>query len=439
MRLRSTGVLAAVAALGAALPAAAHDGPTAARATAVRPHVVVATLDTGSNVFHPTWRRSEKRHPSTFLPGYPRDAVPVELTFADTYEDSVAASVDALAPFAKSSERLAYVPGTNIVGGWASPADQAPVFDVRDVPSPSHGHGAQASSQIAGRDYGLAEDAWLVVMDRTSDRSGEDPYAVNARGLMWAADQPWIDVIHTNIQNLVPLAQESTPVFAGYARAVRYALDKGKVVVSAGGNFYAEPTETSPHAGPSGVLVAGANDNCGFSEYSNPNPHVVMDGRGTASADPAGFGTKPFSGTSSASPRTTGYVAELLLRVRRQYGYTGGVQDGALVVLRPGQRRPSAGPLADGRLTAAELHEVVRKTANPQSHPSRWDGEGSVLCVPQVVTGAAAYPKVGYGEVSEHTTGAAYDVLVGRAPLPARPEEDRMYDASEQARRAFWP
>ena len=434
MRVRRTAALGLL--LSTAVAGSAAAAP-AERKVDARPHVVVATLDTGTNPFHPTWRRTERRHPSAYIPGYPRDAVPAKLQFRNSYRESVEVSKDALAPFASSSERLAWVPGTNIIGAWAARSDKAPVFDVRPE-FPSHSHGAQASSQIAGRGYGLAPEAYLVVMDRTSDEGSEDAYLTNARALRWAADQPWIDVIHTNIQNVVPLANRQTPVYTGYPDAVQYALSKGKVVISAGGNFYAEPTETSPHAGPSGVLVAGANDNCGFSDYSNPDPHVVMDGMGTASAAPAGFGSGEFSGTSSASPRTTGYVAALLLELRRHYGYTGGVRGGALLTLVGGQVRPRTGPLADGRLTAAELHEVVRRTANPSSHPSRWDGAEGVGCIPQVITGAAAYPKIGYGEVSEHTAGAALAVLLGRRPAPARPEEDRMYALSEELRRASW-
>jgi hypothetical protein len=85
------------------------------------------------------------------------------------------------------------------------------------------------------------------------------------------------------------------------------------------------------------------------------------------------------------------------------------------------------------------MHEAVRKTADPQSHASRYDGAVSATCVPQVVTGAAAYPKIGYGEVSEHTINLAFEVLNGRSPLPARPDEDRIYTESERTRRLFWP
>lgn len=402
-----------------------------------RPHVVVATLDTGTNPFHPTWRRHQFRHPSRFIPGFPESAPSLELEFKREFADSVTASKRALDEMAKRDRYPYWIPGTNIIGAWASPGDQAPIFDLRPNGT-SHSHGAHASSQISGKGYGMAPWTYLVIMDRTPDGGG-DVYQTNAEGLRWAADQPWIDIIHTNIQNIVPLANGSTPAgFTGYPEAVSYALRKGKIVVSAGGNWFVEPTETSPHAGPPGVLVAGANDNCGYTDFSNPDPHVVMDGMGTVSADFDSYEDDVFSGTSSASPRITGYVAKLLLRIRRHFDYSGGIQDGALVVLDRSQR-PKKGPLADGKLVAAELQEVVRKTADPNPHESRWDGAGSLECIPQPVDlPYSFYPKMGYGEISEHTIGSAFEAAIGQQPMPERPMEDDFYEASEEARRAFW-
>jgi hypothetical protein len=405
--------------------------------TAFQPHVVVATLDTGFNPFHPTWTRPGKKHPSKLIPGYPSDAPAIRLTKEATFSGSVLSSQDELAKLAQG-DRFYWFPGTNVVGTWSHPEDQKPVFD--DDATASHSHGAQASSQIAGLGYGTSPDAYIVIVDRTNDGGSTSTYRSNADALKWAADQPWIDVIHTNIQNPLPLANNQTPVFDGYPEAVEYALGKGKLVVSAGGNFWAEPTETSPHAGPSGVLVAGANDNCGYTDYSNPDPHVVMDGYETLSAHPTGFEDETFGGTSSASPRTTGYVAQLILELRREFGYAGGIQDGALIKLSPDQA-PAEGPLKDGSLTAAELHEVVRKTANPNPHESKWDGEQVFgLCIPQPGDlPYAFYPKMGYGEVSEHTLPHALDIVLGRKPMPERPMEDAFYNASEELRKTFWP
>ena len=55
--------------------------------------------------------------------------------------------------------------------------------------------------------------------------------------------------------------------------------------------------------------------------------------------------------------------------------------------------------------------------------------------MPQPVGPAVAfYPKMGYGEVSEHTLPAAFAVLNGTKALPARPVEDAHYAASEALR-----
>lgn len=426
--------------VAAAAPAVSAQEPT--EPPEPFPHVVVATLDTGTNPLHPSFRREQPFHPSTFIPGYPAEAEPIQLDFQNDFGSSLASSRPALAKL-KEKNFPYWFPGTNLIGTWSSPQDNIPIFDTRGQAGATHSHGASASSQIAGLDLGMAPEAYLVIVDRTLNNAAggstnADVYRTNGDALRWAADQPWIDIIHTNIQNIVPLAGNQVPVEPGYHEAVEYALSKGKLVISAGGNWYAEPTETSPHAGPPGVLAAGANDNCGYTDYSNPNPHVVMDGYGTVAAEPNGFDTTTFSGTSSASPRITGYAAKLLLHLRERFGYTGGMVDGALMVLPEGTALPASGPLSDGRLTAAELHEVIRKTANPNPHASMWDG-GQGTCVPQPAPlPFSFYPKMGYGEVSEHTLQAALDVALGVTSMPARPLEDAYFQASETARHTFW-
>jgi hypothetical protein len=416
-----------------------QEGPAAA--AAAQPHVVVATLDTGVNPLHPTWIRDQGAHPSAFIPGYPADAEAVTLTWTDTFEDSINASEAELAKF-NQKDFPYWLPGTNIIGTWAHETDDIPIFDVEAAlqgEGGGHYHGGPAASQIAGLDYSMAPDAWIVIMDRTNQgTSGVSVYKSNADGLRWAADQSWIDIIHTNIQNPLPLAREEAPAgLDGYPEAVAYAVSKGKLVVSAGGNFYAEPTETSPHAGPIGVLAAGANDNCGYADFSNPDPHVVMDGYQTEAAAASSWESQSFGGTSSASPRTSGYAAQVLLEVRKAFNYTDGMQDGAFILLGEDERAAS-GPLADGRFTAADLHEVIRKTADPNPHASRFDG-GEGTCIPQPVDSpAAVYAKMGYGEVSEHTLEHAVAVAIGEQPMPERPVEDSFFAASEALRSASW-
>lgn len=387
--------------------------------------VVVATFDTGTNPFHPCFRRDWTRadgqsveSPREFIPTYPADATPLPLTFGDTYGDSLSESQDALE--AITPRKLHFVPETNLSfygTAWTEFVDNYP-------------HGAQASSQIACEQYGLAPNAHLVILNW---------YDNNAAGpelIRWAAAQPWIDVVHLNIQDY-PLP--------GRAREIDDVIASGKVVVIAAGNGVAGlgpsyPMELSRWNGPPGSLIAGANDNGGYAAYSNLSPHVVMDGCGTVAAAPTGFGSTGFSGTSSASPRITGYVARLLGELRAEFGHTGQ----GLLTIPDGSPRPATGPLADGVLVASEVHDAVRATADPNPHASVYDGSGGstascVYWIPQPTdTPVAVYTKMGYGEVSEHTLPAAIDVLAGRSPRPTR-SEDAFFSLSEQIRHALFP
>lgn len=383
--------------------------------------VVVATFDTGTNPFHPCFRRDWTTtgidSPADLVRNYPGDAEALSLTFADTYEQSLAASKPVLESI--QSDTLYYVPETNLsfYGLGATAADQF----VDEYP-----HGAQASSQIGCERYGLGSNAHLVILNWYA------PSAPSAAMVKWAADQPWIDVIHLNIQDF--------PCPYCEAEEIPYAISKGKFLVIAAGNGVAGalvnyPMELSRFNGPRGSLIAGANDNGGWTLYSNLNPHVVMDGGATVAAQPDGYGDTTFSGTSSSSPRVAGFVARLLGELRAEFGHTG--QD--LLTIPKRRPRPATGPLADGALSAPELHEAIRKTADPNPHESAYDGGTSIYAVPQPADSPfAVYAKMGYGEISEHTLPHAVAVLAGRETLPERPNEDFFFNLSEEIRRALW-
>lgn len=404
-------LLAAVFVMGGSVPVAA--GPELGTADPV----VVATFDTGTNPFHPCFARdwSGLDSPRDILPSYPASAKPLRLTAKKTYEESIAANEKALS--AIKEHQLYYVPGTNLSFiGTGARANQQFVD--------TYPHGSQASSQIACEKYGMASNAHLVILNwYDADTNAAWMYE-------WVAAQDWIDVVHLNIQDL-PLPTGSQP-------GIRRMIKAGKFLVIAAGNGVgglgpSYPMELSQYNGPRGSLIAGANDNGGYTYFSNLNPHVVMDGNGTVAAEPDGYGDAPFSGTSSASPRITGYVARIIGVLRARFGHTGK----GLVRIPKTRPRPTSGPLKDGVLSVAELHEVVRKTANPNPHDSKYDGEPSSPIPQPVDAPFAVYLKMGYGEVSEHTIGAALAVLSGTEPMPERPNEDRFFELSEELRRVI--
>src|SRR5688500_4515115 len=89
---RLTGLTAAVVLLAAA-GAARASAPVAPPST---PALVVATFDTGTNPFHPCFRRPGLDHPAQRTPTYPQSSRPLRLTFGESYDDSLAASERAL-------------------------------------------------------------------------------------------------------------------------------------------------------------------------------------------------------------------------------------------------------------------------------------------------------------------------------------------------------
>jgi hypothetical protein len=387
---------------------------------------VVATFDTGTNPFHPCFERDWDHRgistPRDLIRGYPKDAKSLSLTNTGDYASSLTASRPVLDSI--ESEQLYYVPGTNL--SFVGAGNNAKAQFVDDYP-----HGASASSQIACADYGLGTNAELVIVN------WYDSGSTHSSLMRWAADQSWIDVIHLNIQDW-PLP--TSAVYGETTKTIEYMIAQGKFVVIAAGNgvggyLVNYPMEVSRYDGPPGSLVVGANDNGGWTSFSNLDPHVVMDGGATVAASHDGYGSTSFNGTSSSSPRVAGYVARLLGEARATLGHT----SKGLLTIPKKRPRPPIGPLQDGVLTAPELHEVIRKTANPNPHDSMYDGDTSIFLIPQPTDlPFAFYPKMGYGEVSEHTIDDALSILLGYERMPERPNEDAFYAESERIRAALW-
>lgn len=382
--------------------------------------LVVATLDSGTNPFHPCWRENAPATPHQVLPYLP-PAMPLPLQSKDTYEASLKANEALLSSV--QDHTLYYIPGTRLLFYGLEHANEKLIDKSL--------HGGQASSQIACDRYAFGSDAFVLVLNYID---GESWTVQFPKTVAWVKDQPWVDIVHLNIQDQ-PQPQQ---FYADFSH-LNALVDTGKFVIVAAGNGVAGllvnyPMETSQYAGPPGTLIIGACDQDGWTVYSNMDPHVAADGEGTLAADPAGLGSVDFYGTSSASPRAAGYVSELLVSLRKALNITVGMQGTDLIRTTP----LASGPLQDGILTAAELHEVVRKTADAKLGPSRLDGNTTLMYVPTVEDFPLNYAKVGYGKLTEDTLEHALQVLLGTAPLPTRQTEDEIYNASETWRSTYW-
>lgn len=401
--------------------------PTKSATPVVPSRVVGATFDTGTNPFHPCFRLEEgEANAWQTIPEIAGIAKPLRLTFEDDYDASREASEEAIQ--AIEDHQLYVVEGTRLLFYGATDA----YLELVDGDARSGSHGAQASSQIVCKDFGMGHMGFLLIANWYDTRA-------DARALLeWVGDQTWIDVVHLNIQEIYPYPIETTD-----KGLIQEMADAGQYVVLAAGNGYGNggghiPMETIHYNTVDGTWIAGANDGTDYTSFSNLNPHGVMDGCGTEAADAFSYGTDSFGGTSSASPRTTGYAMNLLQSVRDHFDVQGGTSNANLVEL-PASKHPATGPLADGALDIFEMHEVMRKTADPSLPASLWDGaSGPLDCtywLPQTpATEDNDYHRIGYGKLTNDTLAQSLKVLVGDAPMPERPYADAEFERSQQLR-----
>lgn len=425
-------------------------------------NAVLALIDDGINPYHLAFRDSSPRafqHPSTYLVGFPADAVALNLTFgiADLGD---AVEADCAEWEKVEVGKLYWIPGTRIVGAITFPTH----FTEPDTLLPyqhgsitcaspslkgygnlvgSGGHGTMTSSRAAGKGYGACPECLIVMVQ-----------GFGAEHVRWAAEQPWID------------AQSNSwgPVFAAYtptetggvatgtpqlARAAEEAAQKQLSFWAAGNGILfrygvlGHPTQLGSHFGPSMIRV-GATDSGRVATWGGLTPHVASDGCNSWAAvfsSNTDSGATVGSGTSAATPFVAGTTARVIREARAALGDLGTTARPAGVLA---QGAPIGdGPLADGLLTMAEVKRAVFATADPRPAATP---EDSTTCditslygpVPvgwtSVPAGAAQMPLIGYGAVTRRTGDAAIATLVGEAQTPERPVEDAFFAADDDAR-----
>ena len=454
---------------GAALAPGAGAAPSPPRA----PETVVALIDTGINPYSPAFRDTSKlarRHPSTYLPGYPKDAIALRLTLGVPYEEAV--ERDEAVWKSVQTGKLYWVPGTRIVGAISfgaggtscpSPVEVPPVGAYLQEQCPEHrilddhGHGSMTASRAAGAPSSLAPGSRIVAIE-----------GLGARSVQWAADQGWIDVQSNSWISLVP-----PPVPSAVTEAFSDAAAR-MLTLAASGNgtaYLAGVAPTPTHllsTAPPGVVLVGGHDNGKMTLWSGSPPHVVADayaGMTAIARSVEEMRPDPIACcTSAASPYAAGGAVALIAEARRLLGsgFTG-VRDGAVACGREGA--VPSGPLADGIFTLEELKDVFLHSAEALPSEGRDDGDvhwagdprapdhvqhgpgGNPFCAGCTTTplpwktlpeAADAYALVGYGGINEHSVEAGLAVLRGDAELPDRPAADAQYDADQQLRSVWF-
>lgn len=428
---------------------------------------VVAIVDTGINPYHATFRdRSAlaQRHPSRYLPGYPKDAVALRLTLdAADYWKALKADCQRVWSRVRPG-RLYWFPGTKIVGAVSFDLTQRPADCRAAEPSAvpvldDHRHGTMTASRAVGSAHGGCPRCRVVSVEfQTGYGLDNSQHATTSaiRSLDWLADNAgWIDV-ESNSWGPPPVWDPSgeAGLFATspqLARSVERAAQAHLAFWSSGNGVArifgvaGHPTVATAHHTPS-ALVVGGHDSGQVLAWPGFTPHVVSDACDSWGAthrstreerdDVAG-------GTSAAAPYAAASAAAQLLHARELLGdRRTGVRSG--VVAGGRARGVRSGPLADGRLTRAEWRTLVLATAT--ARPARHSDDGEPCLDPLYLTSpvrwrdvpaaAPAYPLIGYGAVDEESVDLARRVLSGAGPLPVRPDEDRYFQVYGTAQSA---
>ena len=440
----------------------------AARAP-VEANAVVAFIDTGINPYHDVFADDSpraKRHPSTYIPGYPKTALALKLSL-DEPDYWKAVKADCVKVWSKVEPgKLYWFPGTKIVGAIAfleEGDDPEPVNC--EIPKPTGGvvrdqggHGTMVASRAASNEYGACRECLVVSVHFPGSVNllapgGSTKPSVDA--IKWAADNAgWIDAQSNSWGPIVP-AWEPTGQ-AGLltanpelVRAVEEVSSKHAAFWASGngaafrGGVLGHPTVLAAHMTPSAIIVGG-HDSGYVNTWPGFPPHVVADSCdawGAEVFETAKSGERVAGGTSGATPFAAGGAAQILLEARSLLGDEAtGVTKKVVAQGRKGLVKD--GPLADGKFTLDEWKEITFKTATSRPAGQKTDGP---VCAPgpymptpirwtDVPEGYPEYLHIGYGAVDDKSLALAFKVLAGTVKMPDRTATDGFFDRDRQVR-----
>lgn len=380
----------ALAAAGCLAPADPGAIPAASEASgdARTPPVVVAVIDNGITPYHASFLAGPDHATFADVPGFPADAAPVALALGEPDFDAAVAADDeewrAIEP-----ETLVVFPGTRLAAAWfAKSSEEArPIVD-------DGGHGTPVADAVLE-----ASPHAVVLMLQINDDEDIVP------AMLWAAAQPWIDIVSVSWGKYVPEYAEEPDM--GLADAYREAARAGKILVNSAGN---EPTVhwTDEHSAPPFVVAVGGAMNATHGETRTASrfPDVIAAFVQTRAVAHTLDERAPTAGTSFSCPTVSGTLAEALWLVRD----------------------------AGGSATAGELRAAMNRRAETWD-ASAWSPDGATNANP--IVAPAAQMGWGFVEAAQAADIAAF--LLGELDLPEKPAETVAFmQAREEARRAAW-
>ena len=271
-----------------------------------------------------------------------------------------------------------------------------PGFDMLDPGTPpddENGHGTHIAGTIAQRtgnattsaEYSMAgvAPAAQILPVRVLNAQGSGSVAATAEGIVRAVDAG------AKVVNLSLGGNYSKPL----CDAVRYAVDRGAVVVAASGNESADGMipVSYPAACPGAIAVGSHQWNAQRAEYSNGSCELAVTGPGGDITDDPNFG----SGDALADPRNgilqESFVAGSAVPSYGPYHDSGTsmaaahVAGAAAVLMAPPHNKTAA-------QTASLLRSTARDLGAPGQDPAF--GAGAVDLAAAVTAASAGAPPV---------------------------------------------
>lgn len=244
------------------------------------------------------------------------------------------------------------------------------------------------------------------------------------------------------VGNIPQPVSVNTPVIDAsqhYPNRTLNVSKEGRPIFLAAGNEIMTCTFDT-FCGPPWVIAVGGihPETRGESVHAAKVPDYVSDyvvAQVASSEDQTGY--IEGIGTSYSAPTAAGTAAKILHEVRKAWNYTGNLDNGTLARSTDGKT-----------LTAADLRLALNRTAT-YFGPSDYDVgpnladpsvlKGSIPILPELAgTPVGPWLQMGWGYVSPAIVNETVAVLLGRMPLPEKPDAAAFLEQVFSLRETYW-
>jgi hypothetical protein len=403
--------------------------------------VVVAILDGGINPYHEVFRRPNNTQPPwTYIPGFPKDAIALNLTFNGTYWENIEADKDTWAKVEKG--KIYWIPHTCIVGaisfGFDGNTATALVATQDHLILDYNGHGTGASACVIESN----PDASIVMV--------QSSYMELNTSLRWAINQSWTDIIsHDYGNNLMP-GVPADPEWYDVPKISELGWKVGKILITAAGNRPV-PMIGQAEAGPPAFIVisAGNEEAKGEIAIASKVPDFISKWTHRCPTFDSTCGYKTNGATSWAAPYTAGIFSKVLLEARITLNCTKYMNCSALIKV----------PEKNITITNADVRNAFNKTAvywTPLDYDATKNQVNvntsdplvlasglidTALSVSIPVAPAAPFLQMGWGYIGPEIVNDTVDILLGKKqyqPTPEKQLAEPYMNAIYELRKQFW-